>query len=444
MSRNLYREQKFSPLVRKMQSLKAENICCRLMIETDGRSLDRVISIIESNKGKVQRKIHMMPLMVAELPLPGLGALAGSRHVIKIWDDVPVHVVLEQSFPEIRNTRVQELGYTGKGAVVALLDTGIYPHEDLITPYNRILAWNDLIHQKNAPYDDNGHGTHIAGIIAGNGITADGKYKGLAPDARLVGIKVLNQEGSGFTSDVISGIEWCLDNFSTLNTRVINLSFSTIIQGSPDADPLCRAAVIAWRKGVIVCKAAGDTRPCFTTINIGNPIRGEVLVGNLNEQQTLTNQELCPELKKRQRPSSVVKPDLVAPGMEITSLGTDGGYATLSGTSIATAFISGAAALILQKWPHYNPDQVKHLLLKKAGDLGLGVDLQGVGILDLEKIFNLGKRRNVLISRNSNQNPNNALMQMILNMMSQNPGLQQKASQFIVKGLLSLVNNFRE
>ena len=117
----------------------------------------------------MQRELHLMPLLVAELPLSGLKALVGSGHIIKIWDDVPVHIVLGFDHSLKNNLPVLGLGSYRKGVVVAVLDTGIYPHDDLITPYNRILAWNDLINQENSPYDDNGHGTHVAGIIAGNG-----------------------------------------------------------------------------------------------------------------------------------------------------------------------------------------------------------------------------------------------------------------------------------
>jgi serine protease AprX len=436
-------EQKFSPLVKKMQLIRDQNICMRLMIESYSRNMDKVISTIESHQGKVLRELHIMPLFVVELPLAGLEALAGSGYINKIWDDVPIHIVLDRSFSETNRSATQDLGYTGKGVVIAILDTGIYPHDDLITPFNRILAWNDLINQKNTPYDDNGHGTHVTGVIAGNGINTDGRYKGIAPEARLVGIKVLNQDGIGVVSDVISGIEWCLDHQSTLNTRIINLSFRTIIQESPDADPLCRAAAIAWKKGVIVCKASGDTWPCFTSIKNAKPIWREILVGNLNEQQPLTNEDLSRDYikEKRMAPNSLVMPELVASGTEITSLGNDGGYNTLNGTSIATAFVSGAAALILQKWPNMNPDQVKYLLLKRSSDLGLGVNLQGAGVLDLGRIFNQGQRKNSPLGGNSKPSLDNSLMQSIFTMVSQNPNLQQKVNQFIINALMSLLKN---
>ncbi|HEX7714606.1 MAG TPA: S8 family peptidase [Bacillota bacterium] len=363
----------------------------RVIIEHSGRKTDRITSLIENNQGKVNREIGLFPGLAVELPYSVLEELAHSRHVHKIWHDAPVRILLDVAVPTVGGTQVQQAGFTGTGVNVAVLDTGIYPHPDLVTPSNRILAWNDLVNHKENPYDDNGHGTHVAGIIAGNGYKSDGKYTGMAPETRLIGIKVLDQDGEGVISTIISGIEWCINNFATLKLRAINLSMGSAAQESYRSDPLCRAATAAWRKGIVVCCAGGNEGPDSGTIDSPGINPKTITVGNLDDQQTLSpsDDRLSDTSSRGPTIDRLMKPDILAPGTNITSTWKNGGYRSLSGTSMSTPVVTGAVAQIVQKWPKLKPDQIKRQLLKNARDIGLGTNLQGAGVLDLERIFKL-------------------------------------------------------
>lgn len=389
---------KLSNVLKEPGFSKKPGVEHRFMVEIAKRRSDNVSSIIESNQGKIHYEIGLIPLLVTELPFAALEELAGSRHVKRIWHDARVHMALNIAVPTAGGNRAQQLGLTGKGVTVAVLDTGIYPHRDLTAPANRIVAWADLVNQKESPYDDNGHGTHITGIIAGNGGSANGKYKGMAPEARLVGVKVLNQDGSGLISTVISGLEWCLDKLDTLGIRVINLSMGSKAQESYKSDPLCRAVTVAWQRGIIVCCAAGNEGPQSGTINSPGINLRTITVGNFNDRlgPSATGGQLNQSSSRGPTLDNLVKPDLLAPGTKITSLLPGGGYHSLTGTSMSTAMVAGAAVQIVQQRPSIKPDRVKSLLMKGAKDLGLKPNLQGAGVLNMDLVLDGSpKKRNI-------------------------------------------------
>lgn len=134
-----------------------------------------------------------------------------------------------------------------------MLDTGIHPHDDLTTPENRIIAFHDVINGETEPYDDNGHGTHCAGDAAGNGAMSDGEYKGPAPEASIVGVKVLNSSGGDKLFNIIEGIEWCMENKEEYGIQILSLSLGSEAYESFRRDPLSLAAQEAWQAGMIVC-----------------------------------------------------------------------------------------------------------------------------------------------------------------------------------------------
>ncbi len=414
----------------------------RLIIEISGKRIDRVISLIDANQGKVYREIRLLPSLAIELPYLSLEELARLRYVKRIWHDAPVSIRLDSAVPTVGGLKAQQSGYTGKGVAIAVLDTGIYPHRDLSFPQNRILAWNDLVNQKTIPYDDNGHGTHVAGIIAGNGVTSRGKYKGMAPEAMLVGVKVLDEEGSGSISNLISGIEWCLDNFESLKIRVINLSLGSPAQESCRFDPLCRVTSAAWRRGITVCAAAGNEGPGAKTIDTPGINPKIITVGNVDDRQTLTSGDDLLNRTSSRGPTvdRVLKPDLVAPGTNITSLNVKGSYRTLTGTSMSTPMVSGAVAQIIQKWPSLKPDKIKYLLTKNARSLGLGRNLQGAGVLDLKRILKLDATQN--------SNPMTQILGYhLITMATEKMGvsadlIKQKRDDLIQKTLMALIGQF--
>src|SRR5690606_4133390 len=131
-----------------------------------------------------------------------------------------------------------------------VIDTGVAPHQDLTLPDNRIVGFKDFVNNKNEPYDDNGHGTHVAGIIAGNGYSSRGKYTGIAPEANILAIKALNKRGSGNMSDIIAAVEYVIETKDKHNTKILNLSYRSPTNMSYEKDPLCKSVREAKNAGL--------------------------------------------------------------------------------------------------------------------------------------------------------------------------------------------------
>lgn len=265
----------------------------------------------------------------------------------------------------------------------------MYPHNDLINPTNRIVAFKDFVNNKTSPYDDDGHGTHVAGIVAGNGFSSSGRYIGIAPDANIIGIKVLDGEGSGNISDVIAGIQWAIDNRRRHNIKVINMSLGTRARTSYKDDPLCQAVEKAIELGITVCAAAGNSGPKASTINSPATNPKTIVVGASNTKRD--GKGPIAEFSSRGPTiDNLPKPDILAPGVDITSLKNNiSEYQTLSGTSMATPMVSGCCALLYENDSSITPNQIKEIIIKNADSLGSGYsrDVQGYGVLNMKKIF---------------------------------------------------------
>jgi len=280
-------------------------------------------------------------------------------------------------------------GCTGKGIGVAVLDTGCFPHEDL---GHRIVAFSDMVQKQKRPYDDNGHGTHVCGIIGGNGAASDGVYKGIAPGCHLVPIKVLDRRGNGYASDVLAGLRWIRENRTAYNIRIVNISvgsFSRKNMGENSA--LVRGVNEAWDDGLIVVVAAGNMGPKRGTITTPGISRKVITVGCSDDHQEVNvmGSRMVNYSGRGPTGSCVCKPDIVAPGASITSCSNQPGkYTSKSGTSMATPLVSGALALLLEKHPDLSNRDVKLRLMERSVDIGLPKNQQGWGMLDVEKLLN--------------------------------------------------------
>ncbi|HEX3043367.1 MAG TPA: S8 family peptidase [Bacillota bacterium] len=394
--------QKISPVLLQSEFTENPEKPCRIIVEMATPYTDRIASYVEANSGAVHREMRLVPSIVVELPYSAIEYMILSPHIRKIWHDIKVRALLDIAVPTVGGGKSQELGFTGKDVTVAVIDTGIFPHSDLVYPESRIVAWKDLVNERENAYDDNGHGTHVSGIIAGNGASSRGRYTGMAPEAKLVGIKALDREGSGNTSDVITALEWCIQNQETYNIRAINLSLGSAAQESFREDPLCRAVSAAWSRGMVVCIAAGNDGPDPRTINTPGINPNAITVGSLDDQQTVeVDDDLISESSSRGPTiDNSVKPDLLAPGVNITSLRAGGGYRTLSGTSMATPMVTGAVAQMIQKWPSLKPDEIKNRLKRNAREMGLQSNFEGAGGLNLDGLFEESKKES-----SSQQNP---------------------------------------
>ena len=289
---------------------------------------------------------------------------------------------LSGTYPLVVNAdRVWQQGTTGGGVTVAVLDSGVAADADLVQPANRILASVNFADQRLAS-DPGGHGTHIAGIIAGNGSRSGGEFVGIAPQANVVDVRVLGSTGSGRISSVIRGIEWVLAHRAAYNIRVINLSFGARANLSYRADPMAAAVEIAWRRGLVVVAAAGNSGPVRDTVVTPGIDPYAITVGATDDLGTLSRRDdVLAWFSAWGSADSNAKPDLVAPGRRLVSIRVPGSaldtlfpdrvvvarngstYFRLTGTSMATAVVSGATALLLARWPNLTPDQVKALLV---------------------------------------------------------------------------------
>ena len=295
---------------------------------------------------------------------------------------------MNQARKEIHCEECWREGYTGRGIGVAVLDTGIFPHEDF---GGRIAAFADFVQKNPEPYDDNGHGTHIAGIIGGAGTASRGGYSGVAPECSLICAKVLDKRGNGYASDVLSGLRWIRGNRERYGIRIVNVSVGAFSgRGSGENSALVKGVNAAWDDGLVVVVAAGNNGPGRMTITTPGISRKVITVGCSDDHREVNvmGSRMVDYSGRGPTAACVCKPDLVAPGCSIISCANRGGaYQTKSGTSMSTPMVAGALALLLQKYPDMSNRDVKLRLRERSVDLGLPRNQQGWGLLDAERLL---------------------------------------------------------
>ncbi|MFP4498476.1 MAG: S8 family peptidase, partial [Vulcanimicrobiota bacterium] len=212
--------------------------------------------------------------------------------------------------------------YTGKGVGIAVIDSGVYPHPDFTSPNNRIVAFKDFVNDMKIPYDDGGHGTHVAGDAAGNGAMSKGLYRGTAPDAGIIGLKALKGSGGGKTSDVIKSIQWCIQNKEKYNIRVINMSLGHSAYDDFTQDPTNLAIRKAYEHGIVVVTSAGNSGPKPGTLTAPGDSPHAISVGAADDNNTPrdpSDDKITDFSSRGPAKSGLMKPDLVAPGEAIIS-----------------------------------------------------------------------------------------------------------------------------
>lgn len=301
-------------------------------------------------------------------------------------------------------------GLTGAGVDVALVDSGVVPVNGL-TAAGKIVNGPDLSSEsendQRRHFDTFGHGTHMAGVIAGRDDAAvsdadrrdPANFVGVAPEARIVSVKVADAEGNTSLSRVVEAIDWIVSHRADggLNIRVLNLSFGVEVWGDCRLDPLARAVSQAWDAGLVVVVAAGNRGARSGRVDSPACAPQVIAVGADDPYgTTAADDDAVPEWSSSG--DGTRNPDVIAPGRSIVSLRDAGSYVDLSypaarvadrffrgsGTSPATAVVSGAAALLLQQRPDLAPDDVKSLLMSTAQGLpGVDATRQGAGLIDL-------------------------------------------------------------
>ena len=253
---------------------------------------------------------------------------------------------------------------TGIGVKVAVVDTGIdLNHPDLAA---NIKGGINTISPLKSPNDDNGHGSHVAGTIAGIDNTIG--VIGVAPGASLYAVKVLGKSGSGWISDIIEGIDWCISN----NINVINMSLGS----SSDVQSFHDAIIAAYNAGIVIVAAAGNSGPGDNTVSYPGAYIEVIGVSATGSNDIIASFS-----------SRGPQVDLAAPGMSIFSTVKGGGYATYSGTSMASPHVAGVAALVIAANTGISAPEVRNELTNTADNLGTdGWDnLYGWGLVDAEQ-----------------------------------------------------------
>ncbi|WP_329005899.1 S8 family peptidase [Kribbella sp. NBC_00709] len=348
------------------------------------------IPVLTTYSGAAKRALPAGTRVTRQLPSIGGEALKVDKSdaktflksggFTKLWLDGKRKILLDQSVPQIGGPVAWQAGYTGKGVSVAVLDTGIdATHPDLAT---------QVVGEKNftteSADDLVGHGTHVASTIAGTGAASDGKYKGVAPDARIYDGKVCEVWGCD-ESAILAGMDWAA---TEVKAKIVNLSLGG--QDTPEIDPLEEAVNrLTAETGTLFVVAAGNDGPGDGTIGSPGSADAALTVGNVTKQDQLN-------ILSSRGPrvgDSAVKPDVTAPGTDIvaakskdSSIGEPVGdmYLRLSGTSMATPHTAGAAAILLQEHPSWTPAQLKGALMGSAKVAADQTSFQqGAGRIDL-------------------------------------------------------------
>ncbi len=289
--------------------------------------------------------------------------------------DPCVKVFAEQKQQENMNFgAITENKFYGEGQTICFIDTGIFPHFDFLFPKNRIVKFIDLINKSQQPYDDNGHGTFVAGIACGAGIL-NHSNQGFAPKANIVAIKALENTGTSDSNIILDAMQWVYENYKQYKISVVCMSFGAdIINGN---DPLSRGADALWKRGITVVAAAGNSGPERGTIKSPGDNPNIITVGGLDEN----NMQIA-DFSSRGPTIFGFKPDLVAPAVNVISCSNKvEPYTSMSGTSVATPIIAGVCASLKSKFPEIKNNQIKQYLMNNCKKLTGDWNIEGAGFL---------------------------------------------------------------
>jgi len=396
-----------------------------VIVRLDGDLTPEREAQLRSLGAQISQRLPIIHSVALRLPARCLARLAALPFVAHVSADVTVHKNDEFTVASSEaNIAYSQYNLTGYGVTVAVVDSGLYPNLDLndsVTGKSRILANVNFVPNTTSYYDACGHGTHVTGIIAGDGAGSSGSnyfhtFYGIARRANIVNVRVLDGSGQASVSTVVSGIQWVVNNKSKYNIRVLNLSAGHGVGDYYANDPLCQAVEAAWKAGIFVVCAAGNTGRLNSSQTSGQPNEGwgtaygsiqspgndpyvitvgatKNYDGNRADDRIATYSSRGPT-----RLDFILKPDIVAPGNKVISLNASAGdflatnypgndipwqsycyanktgestrYFSLSGTSMAAPVVAGAAALLLQANSSLTPDVLKARLMFSADKWG--------------------------------------------------------------------------
>ena len=375
-----------------------------VIVVTDGAHAAAAERVVHAVGGRVTRELSVIDGFLARVPRTAFGLLAATPGVRSVTPDRPLHLqalygqdsgVASAVYSDVvRATKTWASGDTGSGTTVAVLDTGIDTTGDLAGQVTKAVDFTS----DSDNLDHYGHGTFVAGLIAGTGVHSSGSIMGVAPGAKLVSLKISGADGATDVTLVLEALQWVKDNAATYNIRVLNMSLGFASQQSYSVDPLDFAVEGLWNSGVVVVTAAGNGGTSGPILAPGNDPY-VVTVGAINDRTTLTysDDKLASFSAVGPTADGLAKPDLLAPGRSVVSSRSPGStvdvanpssqigdvYEKGSGTSFSTAIVSGIVALVLTRSPWLTPNQVKSRLVATARPLSGGITAAtGAGVVD--------------------------------------------------------------
>jgi len=341
---------------------------------------------------RVSRRLGIIGGFAGRLTSGQIRRLASTPGVVRIDHDAVVRVTMDAARSDYGVDAAREaFGLTGAGVNVCILDTGVDPtHEQLDS---KSIVWSDFVSGATTPYDDHGHGTHVASIAVGDGVGGPqaARFEGVAPEAGLWAGKVLDDQGSGSESGIVAGVDWCA---ADPDVDVISMSLGTTLP-SDGSDALSLAANAAVADGKVVVVAAGNSGDAPDSIGAPGAAADAITVGAASEWSAPPGAENHSDgvylayfsSRGGETFAGDMKPDIVAPGVTIdaANANTGNGYIVHSGTSMATPFAAGSIALALQAAPAWSSDDVQTALEATAEDFGPpGKDPDwGAGLIDV-------------------------------------------------------------
>lgn len=337
----------------------------------------KVIILHDGNvSGLAADRFKILPGMAMKLSGEKLSEISKIKGVKGIYMDQKLKVLASPGEIPSGSSNVDDprsgQSLKGTGMTIALIDTGVDPmHESL---KGKVVAFKDFVNNQSSPYDDNGHGTHCASLIAGSSV-------GVAPEADLVVIKVMDRDGACYLSDALKALDWCVENKDRYGIKIVSFSVGgeNPSDGTSLLDEACNRMV---DEGMIMCVAAGNSGPSPGSIVIPGDAEKVITVGAIDPMG-----DIFEKSSRGPAASGEIKPDIVTLGVDVVSAlaGSTDDYSSMSGTSMAVPQVSGAAALLLEAKPNLGPADVKRILLKTADDLGPnGPDnVYGYGALNL-------------------------------------------------------------
>jgi serine protease AprX len=412
-------QAKLSPMVFDAAVKSDPNAPIQVVVTTANAATSLDETTAATFGARVLRRFENINGYAVSISPNSLAQLAALPNITRVSMDQKVGLTNDLNYVTLgADIARKNLGLNGHDVVVAVLDSGIANHPDV---GGRLLTEVEIVGRESGYADYFGHGTHLAGIIAGNAHeSSDGKsfrrFYGIAPEAKLVSVRVLGRDGTGYVSDVIAGIDWVIKYRANYKIRVLNISLGQAIEQSYATDPLCIAVEKAWKAGIVVVVSAGNFGELgYGTIGSPGNDPYVITVGASNNYLSPSRGDDILTTYTSRGPTAIdhfVKPDLVAPGNRTVSLralgstldssypalrvkysafntdpnkaNLDSPYFELSGSSMATAVVSGMAAILIQAEPSITPDTVKARFMKSAEKrLEYDIFSEGAGFANL-------------------------------------------------------------